>query len=71
MDLDYNKLKAQIFFFVSVETVGIEIGGVANLLLPTNHLKQSEKSTTIQLYCLTNVTDHLICNLMIPTDTSC
>ena len=44
---------------------------MANLLLLTFHLKQTKKTTTTLLYCLTNVTDLLICVLMIPTVISC
>ena len=58
-------------FFATVETIGLLVGGVVNLLLLTFHLKQSNKSTTILLYCLMNGTDLLICILMIPTVISC
>ncbi|KAL5256859.1 hypothetical protein ACHWQZ_G011952 [Mnemiopsis leidyi] len=64
-------LKAQLNFFATIETAGILVGGVANFLLLAFHLKQTKKSTTILLYCFTNVTDLLICVLMIPTVISC
>ena len=71
MEFDYEKLKPQLTFFATIETIGLLIGGVVNLLLLTFHLKQSNKSTTILLYCLMNGTDLLICILMIPTVISC
>ena len=47
------------------------MGGIVNLLLLAFHVKQSNKSTTILVYCLMNGTDLLICVLMIPTVISC
>ena len=64
-------MRAQLLFFATIETSGILVGGVANLLLLAYHLKQKKKSTTILLYCLTNGADLLICILMIPTVISC
>ena len=57
--------------FGTIETAGLLIGGIINILLLTFHLKQPNKSTTIVLYCLMNGTDLLICVLMIPTVISC
>jgi hypothetical protein len=71
MDFNYEEMKPQLMFFATVETAGLFIGGVVNLLLLTFHLKQRNKSTTILLYCLMNGTDLLICVLMIPVVISC
>ena len=66
-----TKLETHQIIFGTIETVGLLIGGVVNLLLLTFHLKQPKKTTTIFLYCLMNGTDLLICILMIPSVISC
>ena len=66
-----TKLETHQIIFGTIETVGLLIGGVINLLLLTFHLKQPKKTTTILIYCLMNGTDLLICILMIPTVISC
>ena len=57
--------------FGTIETAGLLIGGIINLILLAFHLKQPDKSTTIVIYCLMNGTDLMICILMIPTVISC
>ena len=64
-------MEAHQIVFGTIETAGLLIGGMINLLLLTFHVKQSNKSTTILLYCLMNGTDLLICILMIPIVISC
>ena len=66
-----TKLETHQIIFGTIETVGLLIGGVINLLLLTFHLKQPKKTTTILIYCLMNGTDFIICILMIPTVISC
>lgn len=53
-------------FFGTIETAGILVGGLVNLLLLTFHLKQKSKSTMTLLFSMMNGTDFLICVLMIP-----
>ena len=71
METEYDKLQPKLLVLGAIETVGLLVGGVVNLLLLIFHLKKSNKSTTILLYCLMNATDLLICTLMIPTVISC
>ena len=66
-----TKLETHQIIFGTIETVGLLIGGVINLLLLTFHVKQPKKTTTILIYCLMNGTDFIICILMIPTVISC
>ena len=71
LSFNYDDLKPQLMFFATVETAGLLVGGVVNLLLLTYHLKQPNKSTTVVLYCLMNGTDLMICSLMVPIVISC